>query len=60
MTKKHYEMIASIILSLTDDQGYIDRDDLVVRLSDYFERDNPDFDADKFAKACYSNFPKSE
>ena len=52
-SKKDYEAIARLINYLTDSEGRIDRYDLVEHLSDYFEKDNPNFDRDKFYKACY-------
>lgn len=57
MTKKNYKMIATIVLSLTDDRGIISKEALVQRLSDYFERDNPKFDTDSFRRACTMAFP---
>lgn len=57
MSKKDYETIATVILSLVDNENNIDRDDLVERLSERFKRDNPDFNADIFRGSCYSSFP---
>lgn len=52
-TKKDYLAIAKVINDLTNNEGDIDRDDLVELLSDYFKEDNPDFNRDLFYKACY-------
>ena len=63
MTKKHFIAIAEI---MTDAAYGLDRDtadvfptsgkemhaDIVGRLSDYFADDNPNFDRDRFLKAC--------
>ena len=38
---------------VTTDEGMIDKDCLVAELSDYFEKDNPNFDRDLFKKACH-------
>lgn len=53
LTKKDYEAIARIVNELVDNENNINRDDLVEHLSDYFEKDNPNFDKDLFHKACY-------
>ena len=52
-SKQHYEAIAKIIRMVTDTTGKIERGALVGELSDYFERDNPNFDRNLFFKACY-------
>jgi len=52
--KQHYEAVANIIRDLVDNANNIDRDDLVEHLADYFEKDNENFDRDKFYKACYT------
>lgn len=53
LTKKDYEAIAWYINDLVDEDNNIDRDDLVDKLSDYFEVDNPNFNRDLFHNACY-------
>ena len=53
LTKKDYEAIARIVNVLVDNENNSNRDDLVEHLSDYFEKDNPNFDKDLFHKACY-------
>jgi len=53
VTTKNYEAISCLINDLVNTEGKIDRDDLVEKLSDYLEKDNPNFDRDKFYKACY-------
>lgn len=54
-TKKDYEVISQLINDLTDSEGKLDKDDLVEKLSDYFEKDNPRFNKDLFNKACYKD-----
>ena len=56
-TKQHYEAIAKIIRDNTTvviaiDASIIFRDSLVYELADYFLKDNPNFDREKFIKAC--------
>ena len=46
MSRKHYEMIASVI-SLN--KG---RDSIIAGLASKFVNDNPRFDEDKFKEAC--------
>lgn len=52
-TKKDYEAIAKVIREQSNEEGDINRDNLVGELSDYFEEDNPNFDRDLFYEACY-------
>lgn len=65
-SKKDYEAIAGIVKEHTfstiryratihpqDSSDIILKDDLVKHLSDYFEKDNPNFNRDLFFKACY-------
>lgn len=57
LSKKHYEAIAKIIKDNTAvviaiDAGIIFRDSLAYELADYFLKDNPSFDREKFIKAC--------
>ena len=51
-SKKDYEAIAKIIKMVTTQGGMIDRDALIGELSDYFIRENPNFDRDKFHSEC--------
>lgn len=61
-TKKHYEAIAKIIkgntttgTGLISSYGllpWMNRDSFVYELADYFLKDNPNFDREKFIKAC--------
>lgn len=53
-SKKEYEAIAKIIVMVTTPEGLIERDALVGELSDYFQKDNPNFNRDEFYKACYN------
>lgn len=59
-SKKDYEAIARIIKDLTTEEGDIAQGYLMEELSDYFEKDNPKFDRDKFYKACYEKEVKNE
>lgn len=55
MTKKHYEAIARIFRGIElDTDGFIEThyENIVSRLADYFESENPRFDRDKFLSAC--------
>lgn len=54
--KRHYKAIAAIILNLTDNEGRIEKEDLVERMADYFERDSPSFNRDKFITQCNHPF----
>ena len=58
--KQHYEAIAKIIKENTDDHydseegvcfDFLDTD-LITQLVNYFEKDNPKFDKERFLKAC--------
>ena len=58
-TKKHYKTIAEIINETTDESvsigviyPKIDKRKFVFELADYFEQDNPQFDRERFIKAC--------
>lgn len=58
MTRKDYVSTAEILsnyfyTSVFDEQGELLFADLVDDFSLMFESDNPRFDADKFASACY-------
>ena len=57
-TKQHYEVIAKIIKDNTSIAGLLTKDtDIILRygliyeLADYFQKDNPNFDRDKFITA---------
>ena len=63
MTKKHFEAIASVIknvregvaestLSMTDITANDALNYVSIRLADVCESDNPNFDRDKFLRAC--------
>lgn len=58
LTRQNYEAISKIVKDLVNNEGNINRDDLVEHLSDYFERNNLNFDRDKFYKACYGKEKK--
>ena len=58
-TKQHYKAIAEIItrrIALNQGTGrtphFLYADDLALDLADYFAKDNPQFDKDKFFVAC--------
>ncbi len=46
MTKKHFEAIAKILKAQSANLA------LVMELAAYFESTNPNFDAERFVKAC--------
>lgn len=58
LTRKHYEAIAEILSEHKDDSQYstvIDErrvESISLSLADYFEKDNPRFDRDRFLEAC--------
>lgn len=54
-SKKDYAAISAVIAK-SHDPGYpnrIDKQSLVARLSDHFEKDNINFNRDMFTAACY-------
>ncbi len=51
MTRKHFVAIAAI-LKERGASHYV-----VMALCDYFESENPNFDREKFVKACYGGYP---
>lgn len=53
MTKKDYELIASVILKTDNEYDSIHK--LVISLINVFQKDNPKFDSDKFLTACGLN-----
>ena len=58
LTKKHFEAIAKIInqsrrLENLPDSEYIDTDRIVELTANYFENENPNFNRDRYYKACY-------
>lgn len=55
-SRKDYLAISSIIRDNTTPSKpilLIEVGSLVSELADYFKKDNPNFDRDKFIKACY-------
>ena len=56
MSRKHYQRIAEILKKFTSDNDiYKGRVDAIVRdIADYMQEDNPNFDRNRFFKACYS------
>ena len=46
MSRKHYKAVAEI-LKYTDE-----KQDIMLKLADMFEKDNPNFDREKFIDAC--------
>ena len=54
-TRKHYKEIAEIISKIEDHKEYFR---MVGQFSQYFKKDNPNFDAYKFQVACdVKHFP---
>ena len=49
MTRKHFEAVAAIIAKR---ENWEDRRDLASDFIDLFEKENPNFDAVRFIKAC--------
>ena len=57
MTKKHFETIAAIIrrlstIAVPDESGQGMLSAVAVDLADYFATVNPNFDRERFLKAC--------
>tara|TARA_Y100000310_G_scaffold266220_1_gene277647 strand:- start:835 stop:1020 length:186 start_codon:yes stop_codon:yes gene_type:complete len=60
LTRKDYKAIAAIIQENTfllwgGECRFLLRAALTHKLADYMAADNPNFDRDKFIKACYGN-----
>jgi len=53
MTKKDYELIASVLNSYARNKGAWDVDDLIYDIASALEEDNPRFNKDTFYDACY-------
>jgi len=53
LSRKHYVVIARII-SETGGEGanFLYKDELIQRLVNYYQADNPNFDCNKFIRAC--------
>lgn len=54
MSKKDYVAIADAINNSTSGHSsvYCLKSDTIERLQEYFKKDNPNFDAEKFLEAC--------
>lgn len=56
LSKKHYKAIAEIIFrcpgSWEGNTRTLNESELITRLGDYFRRDNPSFDRNRFERAC--------
>ena len=59
LTRKVFEQVAASVKKSVDkaDRTYNDElrqfaDDMACELADYFQRENPRFDRDRFMKAC--------
>lgn len=52
MTRKHYKAIAEIINKSEKAHLLNYAGSVMQRFIDYFEKDNPEFNRDKFIKAC--------
>lgn len=55
MTRKDYVATANILKDYLDELGIETMSDLVTDFSDYFQSDNPNFNADKFYQAVMDN-----
>ena len=56
MSKKHFEEIASIIKKNNYDQETLALDDVVIDLCNFFLKDNPNFNPNRFIVACGITF----
>jgi hypothetical protein len=52
MTRKDYVATANILNNFKDEMHFTAFEDLVNEFSEFFEADNPRFDAIRFAEAC--------
>lgn len=52
LTRKDYKAIAEIIKANTNNECAAGAYNIGLELADYFAKDNPRFDKDKFLKAC--------
>ena len=52
MTRKDYVATANILSNFKDEMNYTAFEDLVNEFIEFFESDNPRFDAIRFADAC--------
>ena len=57
ITKKHYKAIAEILKKVTDENQDVVTtlwavNEIVEKLTIFFKSDNPNFNKDKFIKAC--------
>jgi hypothetical protein len=53
MTKKDYELIASVLNKYANNDGIWDTDDLVADMATALAKDNTRFNKDTFYDACY-------
>ena len=53
MTKKHFEAIAKILRDSEVDPNFVQA--LAKALAQYFATTNPNFDAERFVKACLNS-----
>ena len=49
LTRKHYQELADILKSQPENER---KEDLIARLADMLEEDNPNFCKEKFLSAC--------
>jgi len=52
LSKKYYMKFAEIIKNTEKLKNTLILDDFIIKLADYFYEDNPNFDYDRFIKAC--------
>ena len=53
MTRKDYVVVANILRDYNQELDNISFVDIVNDFGDYFEKDNPNFNWEKFREACY-------
>jgi HD superfamily phosphohydrolase YqeK len=53
MTRKDYVVVANILHDYKEEMDNVSFVDIVNDFGDYFEKDNPNFNWEKFREACY-------
>lgn len=52
MSRKHFEMLATLVASFADDPDSLSPESLADRLSERLSAENPRFDRSRFLSAC--------